>query len=355
MVTKQLKILLFADTHLGFDFPQRPRIKIRRRGFDFFNNFYKILDYAAKRCPDFLIHGGDLFFRSRVAPVIVDKVYKALFDFVNKTGIPIYIVPGNHERSYLPQSLYLAHPLINVFNRPRCFNFKKDGIRGSLHGFPFYRGAIRAQFKHLLRECGWNQDGSHFQLLVLHQAIDGAQVGPVNYTFRNTNDVIDIREIPPSAAAVLSGHIHRRQVLYSNKVPIIYPGSIERTSFAEKEEQKGLYEIDFSSGSEGGSDDGPDDRKAWIVEKIKFLRLPVRPMADIYLNGLHSKSEIKRSIVEQCAALSQDCIIRLRIPEADPDVYSLVNLPFIRSILPSTFSLQLGMIFHNKPAHKGRY
>jgi len=34
-----IRILLMADTHLGFDLPFRPRIKRRRRGPDFFANF----------------------------------------------------------------------------------------------------------------------------------------------------------------------------------------------------------------------------------------------------------------------------------------------------------------------------
>ena len=33
-----IRILLIADTHLGFDLPFRPRIKRRRRGLDFFAN-----------------------------------------------------------------------------------------------------------------------------------------------------------------------------------------------------------------------------------------------------------------------------------------------------------------------------
>ena len=34
-----IRILFLADTHLGFDFPFRPRIQRRRRGPEFFANF----------------------------------------------------------------------------------------------------------------------------------------------------------------------------------------------------------------------------------------------------------------------------------------------------------------------------
>ena len=45
-------------------------------------------------------------------------------------------------------------------------------------------------------------------------------------------NALPMKLIPEDLTAVLCGHIHRQQVLKSPKVPVIYPGSIERTSFA---------------------------------------------------------------------------------------------------------------------------
>ena len=83
----RLRILFFADTHLGFDFPLRPRVDIRRRGQGFFDNYQRLLDYAAESKPDLVVHGGDLFFRRRVQPKIVDMAYQALMKFA-ENGIP---------------------------------------------------------------------------------------------------------------------------------------------------------------------------------------------------------------------------------------------------------------------------
>jgi len=344
MPKNHIKIIFFSDSHLGFDFPLRPRLKIRRRGPDFFNNFYRILTYAERVHPDFIVHGGDLFFRSRVAPAIVDKVYKTLFDFVNRTDIPVYIVPGNHERSRLPQSLYLAHPLIHVFNRPRHFVFEKDKIKVHLHGFPFQRGSIRENFKDLLGQCGWSANTSHLQLLILHQSIDGAQVGPSDYTFKNKKDVINIRDIPGNAAAVLCGHIHRRQVLYAEKIPVIYPGSIERTSFAEKDEPKGFYEIHFSPGSSA--------IKQWSIKETKFHILPARPMIDILIDQTYSEKHFKSWLTEQCRTLPQDSILRLRLRDDNQRRYLPFQPSFIRSIIPVSFTLQMGTEYRNKANRK---
>lgn len=330
-----LKILFFADTHLGFDYPLRTKMDIRRRGPDFFNNFHRILNYAEQSRPDFLVHGGDFFFRSKVPQVIVDMAYSALFDFVNRTGIPIYIVPGNHERSRLPQSIYLAHPLINVFNRPCIYQFEKEDIKTNLYGFPFFRGDIRGQFTALLKQCGWGRNPADIHLIILHQAVDGAQVGPANYTFRNKQDVININDIPPSATAVLSGHIHRRQVLYAGSVPFIYPGSIERTSFAEKDEQKGIFEITFA----------PAKNFQWKVNRLKFIRLPSRPMYYIHLNGETTEDAIKNALTHQCKYLPEDSIVCLKRSTGYHNK-SIPTVSFIRSLLPRSFNLHIAPEFY---------
>ncbi|MDP7534845.1 MAG: metallophosphoesterase, partial [SAR202 cluster bacterium] len=71
MTDDRIRIVLLADTHLGYDFPVRPRVERRRRGPDFFDKFQRVLDHATRTKPDMLIHGGDFFFRARVPPKIV--------------------------------------------------------------------------------------------------------------------------------------------------------------------------------------------------------------------------------------------------------------------------------------------
>ena len=66
-----IKILLLADTHLGFDHPVRPSTSKPRRGEDFFNNFKLVLKYAEQNEIDLVLHGGDFFFRSKVPQKIV--------------------------------------------------------------------------------------------------------------------------------------------------------------------------------------------------------------------------------------------------------------------------------------------
>jgi exonuclease SbcD len=243
---REIRFILFADTHLGYDYPIRPRIQRRRRGEDFFDNYRQVLAYAARTNADFVVHGGDFFFRSKVAAKIVDLAYASLLEFADR--VPIYIVPGNHERSVLPASLFLSHPNIHVFADPCTFEVPLDKACVALSGFPFERVDVRGRFRSLVKRTGWQRTKADIRLLCMHQTVEGATVGPGDYTFRFGRDVIRSSDLPPDFLAVLSGHIHRRQVLRTlarngHSPPVIYPGSTQRTSIAEKDEVKGFYEI----------------------------------------------------------------------------------------------------------------
>jgi exonuclease SbcD len=338
-----LRIVFMADTHLGFDYPIKPRVERRRRGPDFFANFHQVLNYARQTHPDLILHGGDLFFRARVPHKIVDLVYADLFDFAGE-GIPLIIVPGNHERSILPASLFLNHPNIYVFDRPKVYEFHINNIRVNLVGFPCERSTARDKFPALLKSSGWYEQDADIKLLCMHQAVEGAQVGPANFTFRRGNDVIQRQDLPIDAAAVLCGHIHRRQVLgdpaapRAKYPPVIYPGSIERTSFAERDEIKGFYEIEFAE-IEG----------SWEIQRLKFIELPARPMEDLQLDGKVTPENLGDFIHSKITFMAPDSIVRLRCDhETDPDVISMVTSRFLREILPDSMNYQFSVEFRQR-------
>ena len=320
-----IKIIFLADTHLGFDFPLRPKKEKRRRGMDFFNNFDKVLDYAKKSNADLLIHGGDLFYRTLVPLPIVDMVYERIFNFA-QTGIPIVIVPGNHESSKLPASLFLQHPNIHYFTKPQIFKLNLKGIGFDIAGFPCVRKDVKLKFPGILNEIQAHLRSENIKLLCMHQSIEGAKVGPSDYTFRFGKDVIPMKDIPTNYDLVLSGHIHRTQILWAdNKTPIIYPGSIERTAFAEKDEEKGFYEIEF------------DDKLDYTY---KFIRLNTRPMIDIILEQEnYSIQKLKEEILHSIKAIPSDSIIRFKM--TNKANLSLLNVKFLDEFIPSTMNYQI--------------
>ena len=327
----EIRILLLADTHLGLDAPLRPRVERRRRGDDFYANYLAALQPALDGQADLVVHGGDMFFRSRVHPAIVESAFAPLLQIAD-LGVPICIVPGNHERGNLPRSLLESHARIHIFDHARTFLFTLRGRRLALAGFPNLRENARDRFAGEVEKTEWMSCQADLGLLCMHQAVEGAQVGVQNYTFRGGEDVIRGRDIPAGFQAVLSGHIHRYQVLTRDlagrrlNAPVFYPGSIERTSFAEREEQKGFLIIELAA--EGGV-------------RHRFMPLPARPMVDLDLTGWGSDAGlVGERLLREFAQLDENAIVRIH--SADPAAGALMgalNDRWLRSAAPKTMNI----------------
>lgn len=276
-VPATIRLLLIADTHLGFDLPVRPGTGHGRRGEDFFRNFHRALLPAFRGEVDLVVHGGDVFFRSQVKPGLVLRAFEPLKQLAD-AGVPVVVVPGNHERSAIPYPILAAHPGVHVIDRPRTVKLTVNGTAVALSGFPCERNGIRERFSTLVDETGWRSTQADVRLLCLHQTVEGATVGPAGYVFRRDPDVIAGRAIPEGFAAVLAGHIHRHQVLRSDlngrrlAAPVFYPGSIERTSTAENCEEKGFVTMELEAGrSVGGR------VASWSFHELESTPLPPRP------------------------------------------------------------------------------
>ncbi|MBI4917832.1 MAG: DNA repair exonuclease [Acidobacteria bacterium] len=268
-----VRVLLVADTHLGFDLPARPRSDRPHRGADFFANLDRALAPAHRGEVDLVVHGGDLLYRSRVKAGLVVRALEPLLAVADR-GVPVVLVPGNHERSALPYPLLAAHAGLHVLDAPRTVRLEVRGATVALAGFPCRREGIAPAFAALVAASGDGRPAG-VRLLCIHQAVEGATGGPADFVFRAGSDVVPGTAIPPGFAAVLAGHIHRHQVLTRDlagrplAAPVIYPGSIERTAFAERFEPKGFVTLDVE----------PDPEVGGRLRDWTFHELPARPMA----------------------------------------------------------------------------
>jgi exonuclease SbcD len=243
-VDRPLRLLLLADTHLGLA-PEHS------------DAFERALAPAFRGEVDLVVHGGDVFFRSRIPPSLVLDSFAPLKRLAD-AGVPVVVVPGNHERSAIPFPLLAAHPSIHIFDRAKTITLDVRGTSIAIAGFPNDRDSIRNTFPALLEATGWREAEAGIRLLCVHQTVEGATVGPSDFFFRGAPDVIAGSDIPTGFAAVLSGHIHRHQVLRRDirrrplGSPVFYPGSTHRTSSAERAEPKGTLQFEFVPTPAGG-------------------------------------------------------------------------------------------------------
>jgi DNA repair exonuclease SbcCD nuclease subunit len=337
-----MRILLLADTHLGFDYAFRPRIVRRRRGPDFFHNFWKALEPAFREEVDIVVHGGDILYRSRVPARLVDMAFEPLRAVADR-GVSVYVVPGNHERSGIPFRILAAHPNIHVFDEPRTYWLER-GFRLALVGFPFVRHGIRKKFRQVMESTGYRKAQAAGYVLCMHQSVDGCIMGPRDFMMRGGDDVVDIHEIPPSFCCVLTGHMHRSQVLEQDpagntvRVPILYPGSIERTSFAEKDEIKGyiIIEIHYDA-----------SRKARLSRYI-FHELPTRPMIRLEYNCV-AQGSFAPWLQHRLSRLPKDSIVKIRVRgTVDRQLQKTITASSLRSLAPDTMNIQIALDMHRK-------
>jgi DNA repair exonuclease SbcCD nuclease subunit len=306
-----MRVLFLSDTHLGLDLPARPRVVRRRRGDDFFQNFERALDVARRGEVDVVVHGGDLLYRSRV-PAWLAEAALAPLKQVASSGIPVLLVPGNHERARIPYPLLALHDNLHVFERPGTVVLEARGVRVAFIGFP-YVDAIRRRFPYVFAEATRDAPAAGVRVLCIHQCVEGATCGPGNFTFRHGSDVIRAVDLPRDVAITLCGHVHRHQVLRPpGRAPVVYAGSVERTSFAEAPETKGFVVLELTRAG---------------LDALDFRPLPARPMTmcELSFDGVAASEALAR-VAAAIESTPSDAVVQLRVTGTPPPALTAARL-----------------------------
>ncbi|WP_420581457.1 metallophosphoesterase family protein [Reichenbachiella sp.] len=324
-MAENISILLLSDTHIGFDHPSNDKPgKNRRRGYDFFNNFKLIVDKAIDLKVNYVIHCGDVFEKASVPTFLVDQTYAEFLRIAN-AGIQLFVVPGNHEKSVLPASLFLNHPNIHLFDVAKTYFLPNM----SISGFPYFKGDIRAEFSTIRRNLESHLNESDFNILCVHHAIDGVKAGAQFFEFKNRKDTLAMNDLPGSFDLILSGHIHKHQILHATsdskiQVPILYSGSTERTMFDEINEAKGYHILKI----EGKS------------IKHEFHTINTRPMHQIDLRHESiSSEELKGLLSKRMKPFEPDAIVQINSDDEDL-LYQLSHLK-TSGFFPDTMNIAI--------------
>ena len=311
-----MRVLFVSDTHLGFDLPARPRVVRRRRGDDFFHNFERALDAARAGKVDVVVHGGDLLYRSRV-PAWIAEAALAPLKRVAASGIPVLLVPGNHERGRMPYPLLAIDDHLHVFDRPRTVVLEARGVRVAFTGFP-YTAAVRGRFRDLVARAAADTGPADLRVQCMHQCVEGATCGPGNFTFAFGADVVRAADLPQDVSVTLCGHIHRHQILRPRgRGPVVYAGSVERTSFAEASETKGFVVLELTGAGLGA---------------FEFNALATRPMVIRTLSvppdcaDRQDDADLRARIAEALEATPADAVVQLRIDGPVPVALTAATL-----------------------------
>lgn len=279
--------------------PGRPRTGYSQRGDDFIASYERTLARAVEERVDLVLHAGDLFDSAEPHSRAVAAAAEPLRALAAQ-GIPVVVVPGNHERSVIPATLLLNHPSIHVLSTPRTVPFAFAAGTIAVSGFPCVRHASAARFDAALADTGWDATAAQWRVLLVHQTFEGAVCSPGNFRFRAGDDVVPRTAVPAAFDYVAAGHIHRHQVLASHPdgPPIVYAGASDRISFAELNEPKGAVLIELSAAG-----------VTW-----RFLEHDVRPLCvtPIDVTG-HSRAALLAELENRVRALPDDAVAQVRL------------------------------------------
>lgn len=251
-----LKILHLADLHLNAKTHGRydPIRRIHSRSLDFFRSFDFLVQTALMEQVSAVVIAGDLFDTWNLDPVYIELFSNSIAPLLNN-GIPIICIPGNHDMpttatgtGLLTALSEFPFTLLHVFSKPDLYRVEtREGILQIL-AFPWPRAGVNKwqcleQINHLILET--DRSPAHPLVFVGHLTIEGASYEGTEYsTWAGAQKDIIIPTTPFEDVGidyVALGHLHEFQDLQTERAnaPIVYPGTIERITFSDRNSEKG--------------------------------------------------------------------------------------------------------------------
>jgi DNA repair exonuclease SbcCD nuclease subunit len=335
-----LRFIHTADTHLGFEVTKvtqhHPEGR-QKRADSIVENFQNIVRYALDAEADLFFHSGDLFNKYYIPREKLDELISPFLDLV-RAGTRVLIIPGNHEKSEFPFDLFHGVKGLYVFDRPKTLSFTLNGYSVGIAGFPFIREDSKRTFLNALWETEYEDLRSDFNILLSHQAFDQATVGPGGFMFKpGRSDTVSRGTVPTDFEYIAAGHIHRYQILYHPQKPelrFVYPGSIQKMSFAEMHEDKGFVEGET------------------LHDRIEtcFIPLPSYDMEIVEIEAAGLSSEAcEEAIKSQFWRFGKDMVIRFKLTGGKKaGDYPDLDFEKIRAKMPTILECQFTIRVGNR-------
>ncbi len=287
-----IRMLHLADLHLGVENygALDPRRGLHSRLIDYLDRLDEAITIGLDHEIDLCLIAGDVY-KNRSPNPTVQREFAARIRRLRAAGITVVILTGNHDISPAQGRAHsveifatLALDGVLIADRPRLHRLETRSGPLQLIAVPWVTrqmllsreemaGAsfttieyeLRRRLEQFIEQAMSALDRSQPTVLAFHGTVEGAQVGAERSLILGSD-----LSLPRSALAqpgidyVALGHIHRHQSL-GEQPPIVYPGSIERIDFGEREEPKGCVLVELEPG-----------RAQW-----RFVPLAARPFVSI--------------------------------------------------------------------------
>lgn len=317
-----MRIVHLADVHIGH---QRagakidPETKLNQREVDVCTAFSGAVDAVIELKPDAMLISGDLFDSvgpsNRALNFVVSQLSR-----LSKEGVPVVVIGGNHDTPSMRETGSVLQPLGKLAGITPVFRGQYEVVKigeATIHCLPHaHKEGYDAEAKRLKAD-----PKAKYNILMTHAAVAGIK----EFSMGEFKEA----EIPSSAFCgwdyVALGHYHKFTRVGEG---VYYPGSLERLSFAEAGQKKGLIEVDLTT------------------KEVKFHEIPGREMVDLEISaselGVEEAQGKIESLIEKIKPEGK--VVRVTVKDIDPAVYRALNLRPIKEIYASATFCELRIV-----------
>lgn len=244
-----MRIVHLADTHLGFRQLHRVNEAGRNvREQDVYDAFADAIDIALHLDPDAVIHAGDLFDSYHPSSAALGAALDG-FAHLREAGIPIVVIAGNHSTPRVTAAEHIFGVLGRfggvhmVHGAPQVVRLEGRGRAGTLAVHAIAHDNDEAAVAAALREARPAPDAD-FNVLVAHVGLEGlgqmagSEAGSLTLSGETLDQAGEFDYIA-------LGHLHKFAPARDNAA---YAGSLERLSWSDDADCKGVVEVDLAAG-----------------------------------------------------------------------------------------------------------
>ena len=242
-----MKILHITDSHGTV---KSPESRTDVYYLSFLKKMYELKYVIQQQDIKLIIHTGDLFHSARVS----DKFAGQLAEIIKSYGIPMYVVPGNHDiEGYtintLDQTklgLLYKTGVVKELDRgknPIQLKHQKENLNISIVGQEYYKDIDTGNMADF--EMRNNNPNANFNILAIHGYLCNSPQHPdVKCT--------QCKDIVTDADVILAGHFHESFEYHGPDFSVYNPGSmmrVEQTTYNKNHlPQYGILEITNNNG-----------------------------------------------------------------------------------------------------------
>lgn len=319
-----IKLLHLADLHIGVENYGRidPVTGLHTRLIDYLERLDEAITVGLEQGVHLVLIAGDIY-KNRTPNPTHQREFARRIGRLRAAGIPVVILTGNHDISPSigrANSVEIFQALdvsgVTIADRPKVSCIETAAGPLQLIAMPWVtrhslltREELRlvsfAEIEAMLRQridgfidyAVANLDPEIPAVLTLHGTIDGAQVG-VERSLTLGQDLVLPRSIVARRELdyVALGHVHRHQVLGEHP-PVVYPGSIERIDFGERDEAKGCVLVEVVKGA----------------TRWQFHKLAARPFLCIEVDVRQSSDPAARITAAIAHHTLADAVVRVEV------------------------------------------